>query len=76
MKMESIYTNIIGFGLRKELLICMNPKSWGYVYFSSKAAGTDTFTIPQDENIKWEMYKLLRKAKKHIIKNIKLGLLL
>jgi len=40
------------------------PEKWGYVYFSSKMAGeTATFTIPQDEKVKWEMYSLLRAQK-------------
>lgn len=35
------------------------PEKWGYVYFSSKeAGGSDAFNIPQDEKIKWELYKL------------------
>jgi len=40
------------------------PEKWGYVYFSSKKAGEkDNFTIPQDEQIKWELYKLHRAQK-------------
>ena len=40
------------------------PEKWGYVYFSSKEAGEkDSFTIPQDEQIKWELYKLHRAQK-------------
>ena len=35
------------------------PETWGYVYFSSKEAGKeDTFKIPEDEHIKWYLYKL------------------
>lgn len=42
------------------------PEKWGYVYFSSKEAGSkDTFEIPNDEKIKWELYKLYRAQKKH-----------
>ncbi|HUH28503.1 carbohydrate-binding family 9-like protein [Gelidibacter sp.] len=42
------------------------PEKWGYVYFSSKEAGEkDTFEIPNDEKIKWEMYNLFRAQKKH-----------
>lgn len=42
------------------------PEKWGYVYFSSKKAGeSDSFIIPPDENIKWEMYKLHRAQKKY-----------
>ena len=37
------------------------PEKWGYVYFSSKKRGeTDSFKIPNDEKIKWELYKLYR----------------
>ncbi len=40
------------------------PEKWGYVYFSSKEAGKqDSFTISNDEKIKWEMYKLHRAQK-------------
>ncbi len=42
------------------------PEKWGYVYFSSKKVGeTDVFTIPQDEKIKWELYRLLRAQKSY-----------
>lgn len=42
------------------------PEKWGYVYFSSKEVGSkDTFTIPQDEKIKWELYKLHRAQKSY-----------
>lgn len=42
------------------------PEKWGYVYFSSKKAGeTAIFTIPQEERIKWELYKLHRAQKKY-----------
>ncbi len=42
------------------------PEKWGYVYFSStEAGGKDTFEIPNDEKIKWEMYNLFRAQKKH-----------
>ncbi|RKR12051.1 carbohydrate binding protein with CBM9 domain [Flavobacterium sp. 90] len=40
------------------------PEKWGYVYFSSKE-GKDTFTIPQDEKVKWELYSLYRAQKKY-----------
>ena len=40
------------------------PENWGYVYFSTKSAESDVaFTIPQDNKIKWEMYKEYRKQK-------------
>ncbi len=42
------------------------PEKWGYVYFSSKQAGEkDTFEIPKDEKIKWELFKLYRTQKAH-----------
>jgi hypothetical protein len=40
------------------------PEKWGYVYFSSKE-GKDSFTIPQDEKVKWELYSLYRSQKKY-----------
>lgn len=44
------------------------PEKWGYVYFSSKE-GKDSFTIPQDEKIKWELYSLYRAQKEYHQKN-------
>ncbi|WP_242131415.1 carbohydrate-binding family 9-like protein [Aestuariivivens marinum] len=42
------------------------PEKWGYVYFSTKKIGqTDHFIIPQDEKIKWELFKLYRAQKKY-----------
>lgn len=42
------------------------PEKWGYVYFSSKEAGQkDTFEIPQDEKIKWELFSLFRAQKNY-----------
>lgn len=40
------------------------PEKWGYVYFSSKE-GKDSFTIPQDEKVKWELYSLYRAQKEY-----------
>ena len=41
------------------------PEKWGYVYFSSKEVGSkENFIIPNDEKIKWELYKLYRAQKK------------
>jgi len=40
------------------------PEKWGYVYFSSKEEN-DTFTIPQEEKVKWELYSLYRTQKKY-----------
>ncbi|CAD0005454.1 carbohydrate-binding family 9-like protein [Flavobacterium salmonis] len=44
------------------------PEKWGYVYFSSKEE-KDTFTIPQDEKVKWELYYLYRTQKEYYQKN-------
>ncbi|MDG3582425.1 carbohydrate-binding family 9-like protein [Galbibacter pacificus] len=42
------------------------PERWGYVYFSSKAIVTSqSFTIPDDEYIKWQMYAWYRKQKQY-----------
>ena len=43
------------------------PEKWGYVYFSSKEAGAkDTFVIPSDEKIKWELFRLYRAQKEYV----------
>ncbi|MGM0932859.1 MAG: carbohydrate-binding family 9-like protein [Bacteroidota bacterium] len=40
------------------------PEHWGYVYFSSKEVGEfDEFIIPQDEKIRWALYRLYRGQK-------------
>ncbi|MNG15290.1 hypothetical protein D3C84_991100 [compost metagenome] len=44
------------------------PEKWGYVYFSSKE-GKDSFDIPQDEKVKWELYTLYRAQKEYHNKN-------
>lgn len=45
------------------------PEKWGYVYFSSKDAGSETpFEIPKDEEIKWALYKMYRAQKAHFSK--------
>lgn len=44
------------------------PEKWAYVYFSSKEA-EDTFTIPQEEKVKWELYTLYRAQKRYFEKN-------
>lgn len=42
------------------------PEKWGYVFFSSKEVGNDvTYIIPQDDKIKWELYKLYGDRKKY-----------
>ena len=44
------------------------PEKWGYVYFSSNEVGNETtFTIPQDEKIKRELYKMYRAQKKYYL---------
>ncbi|TXD46370.1 carbohydrate-binding family 9-like protein [Polaribacter sp. IC073] len=46
------------------------PEKWGYVYFSSKEVGKkDTFEIPNEEKIKWELYQLYRTQKKYFTVN-------
>lgn len=40
------------------------PEKWGYVYFSSKE-GKDSFTIPQEEKVRWELYNLYRAQKEY-----------
>ena len=44
------------------------PEKWGYVYLSSKE-GKDTFTIPQDEKVRWELYTLYRAQKGYFEKH-------
>ena len=40
------------------------PEKWGYVYFSSKEVGAkDTFTIPQDDSVKEQLYNLYKAQK-------------
>lgn len=42
------------------------PEKWGYVFFSSKTAGSNnSFNIPDDEPIKWELFKLYRAQKSY-----------
>ena len=47
------------------------PEKWGYVFFSSKELGSNSFVIPEDEQIKWEMYNLHRKQNLYFKKNKK-----
>lgn len=47
------------------------PEKWGYVYFSSKKPGEDSFEIPADEEIKWELFRLNRAQKGYFGKNQK-----
>jgi hypothetical protein len=45
------------------------PEKWGYVYFSSKEIGSkDTFTIPQDDNIKEQLYNLYKAQNNYHLK--------
>ncbi|MBF4472934.1 carbohydrate-binding family 9-like protein [Flavobacterium sp. HJJ] len=44
------------------------PEKWGYVYFSSKEAD-NSFVIPQDEKVKWELYALYRLQKEYYQKH-------
>ncbi|MCV9927540.1 carbohydrate-binding family 9-like protein [Flavobacterium sp. LS1R49] len=44
------------------------PEKWGYVYFSSKD-DVNSFTIPQDEKVKWELYNLYRAQKEYYQKH-------
>ena len=37
------------------------PEHWGYVYFSEQPADKTNFRIPDDEAVKWFMYKQYRK---------------
>ena len=40
------------------------PERWGYVYFSSKPVGEqESFTIPDDDRIKWYMYEVYRELR-------------
>lgn len=48
------------------------PEKWGYVYFSSKKAGDhDDFIIPDDEKIKWNLFKFYRDQKAYFKTNKK-----
>ena len=46
------------------------PEKWGYVFFSSEVPQKENnFTIPQDDKIKWELYKMYRIQTAHFKKN-------
>jgi hypothetical protein len=46
------------------------PEHWGYAYFSPKVAGeADSFTIPEDEQIRWMLYTFYRAQKKYRTQN-------
>lgn len=48
------------------------PEKWAYVFFSTKSVQEkDNFSIPDDERIKWELYKLYRGQKAYYSKNKK-----
>lgn len=41
------------------------PEKWGYVFFSDKEVGSKvSFSIPDEEKIRWYLYELYRKVKK------------
>ncbi len=43
------------------------PEKWGYVYFSTQEIGNKvSFTIPQDDKIKWELFRLYRAQKQFL----------
>lgn len=46
------------------------PEHWGYVFFSSEELGKKvTFTMPQDEKIKWKLYELYQLQKDYLNKH-------
>lgn len=46
------------------------PEKWGYVYFSTKEPGVqENFIIPDDEIIKWELFRLYRAQKTYFEKH-------
>lgn len=46
------------------------PEKWGYVFFSSEVPQKENnFTIPQDDKIKWELYKMYRIQTAHFKEN-------
>lgn len=46
------------------------PEKWGYVYFSTQEIGSKvSFTIPQDDKIKWELFRLYRTQKQYLAKH-------
>lgn len=46
------------------------PEHWGYVYFSSKPVSEKvTFSIPQDERIRWKLYEFYRAQKAYFSTN-------
>ncbi|WP_299782450.1 carbohydrate-binding family 9-like protein [uncultured Formosa sp.] len=46
------------------------PEKWGYVFFSSEAPKKENnFIIPQDDKIKWELYKMYRIQTAHFKTN-------
>lgn len=47
------------------------PEKWGYVYFSSKSQGEDFFEIPDEEQIKWELFRMHRAQRSYYGKHKK-----
>ena len=46
------------------------PEHWGYVYFSSKPVSEQvSFSIPQDEQIRWKLYEFYRAQKAYYSKH-------
>lgn len=46
------------------------PERWGYVYFSPKRVGEKSdFKLPDDEGIKWALYKIYRKEREDLDQN-------
>ncbi|MEI6865425.1 carbohydrate-binding family 9-like protein [Flavicella sp.] len=46
------------------------PEKWGYVYFSSKQAGSkDDFIISNDEKLKWKLFEIYRSQKTYFAQN-------
>ena len=59
----------------QEVINMHEPERWGYVYFSTIAAGGENgFTIPKDEYIKWQLYSWYRmiRARKEPLSEIAL----
>lgn len=46
------------------------PERWGYAYFSEKYVGEkDSFSIPEEEKIRWHMYAMYRQMKAYESEN-------
>mgnify|MGYP001545282752 CR=1 FL=1 len=50
------------------------PEKWAYVFFSTKAPGSNqSFEIPKNEEVKWQLYKVYRKHLQYIDQNEKIA---